>query len=295
MSLGGGGSNRYDEVIEYAYNKNVLTVVAAGNSNANACNFSPASTALALTIGSTTRSDQRSSFSNYGPCVDLFAPGSSITSTWSNSDSSTNTISGTSMACPHAAGVASQIFALDPSLTPGEVAEAVICLATRDIVTSSIPGTPPTPNLFLFNGFSSDSTCLALGSSPPSTPPPPSPAPASPVPLPPPPKPPSLPAPPSSPPLAEVSLGGGWCRQSRSPEVRLTHAQSSCQATLLDCKAACLSMQSWVCTCYSYATSAALDENGDTFNSCSKPDSGGNQPPGVPKKGRCNILQHLRR
>ena len=94
MSLGGNGANRYDGVINAAYDEGVLTVVAAGNSNGNACSYSPASTPLAVTVGSTTRSDSKSSFSNHGPCVDLHAPGSSITAASSESDSATKTISG---------------------------------------------------------------------------------------------------------------------------------------------------------------------------------------------------------
>ena len=81
-------------------------VVAAGNSDDNACNYSPARAAKAITVGSTTRNDARSSFSNYGSCLDIFAPGSSITSAWHTSNSATKTISGTSMATPHVAGIA---------------------------------------------------------------------------------------------------------------------------------------------------------------------------------------------
>ncbi|EOD20350.1 hypothetical protein EMIHUDRAFT_47517, partial [Emiliania huxleyi CCMP1516] len=95
MSLGGGGSNRYDAVIGAAHAEGVLTVVAAGNNNGDACRKSPASTALAITVGSTDRGDGRSSFSNYGPCVDVFAPGRDITAAWSGSDTNTRTISGT--------------------------------------------------------------------------------------------------------------------------------------------------------------------------------------------------------
>ena len=87
-----------------ALDKNIPVVASAGNDNTDACQVAPASEPMVYTVGSTTRSDQRSSFSNYGSCVDIFAPGSSITSTWIGGTTSTNTISGTSMACPHVSG-----------------------------------------------------------------------------------------------------------------------------------------------------------------------------------------------
>ena len=110
MSLGGGASSALDTAVNNSINDGVTYAIAAGNSNANACNYSPARVANAITVGSTTSSDARSSFSNYGTCLDIFAPGSSITSSWSTSDTATNTISGTSMASPHVAGVAALVF-----------------------------------------------------------------------------------------------------------------------------------------------------------------------------------------
>ena len=104
MSLGGGVSTALDQAVANSIAAGVSYAIAAGNSNANACNSSPARVASANTVGSTTSTDARSSFSNFGTCVDLFAPGSSITSSWSTSDTATNTISGTSMATPHVAG-----------------------------------------------------------------------------------------------------------------------------------------------------------------------------------------------
>ena len=121
MSLGGGGGGRFDRIINWAYDEGVVTVVAAGNSNDDACNYSPASTPNAITVGSTESTDTKSGFSNYGRCVDIHAPGSFIKAAWSTGDDSTNTISGTSMACPHVAGVAAQIRADHPELLPGEV------------------------------------------------------------------------------------------------------------------------------------------------------------------------------
>ena len=106
MSLGGGASTATDDAVNRMHNAGVTVVVAAGNENQNACNVSPARAANAITVGSTTNTDARSSFSNYGTCVDVFAPGSNITSAWYTSTSATNTISGTSMASPHVAGIA---------------------------------------------------------------------------------------------------------------------------------------------------------------------------------------------
>ncbi len=100
MSLGGGPNTTVENAVKGAVAKGVTVVVAAGNSNADACNHSPARVPEAITVGSTTKDYTTSSFSNYGPCVDTWQPGSAITSAWRNSDTSTNTISGTSMAAP---------------------------------------------------------------------------------------------------------------------------------------------------------------------------------------------------
>jgi subtilisin family serine protease len=110
MSLGGGVSTALDTAVRNSIADGVTYAIAAGNSNANASNSSPARVAEAITVGSSTRTDTRSSFSNFGSVVDIFAPGSSITSAWATSDTATNTISGTSMATPHVAGVAARIL-----------------------------------------------------------------------------------------------------------------------------------------------------------------------------------------
>lgn len=110
MSLGGGSSTALDNAVNSAVASGITFVVAAGNSGANACNYSPARAASAITVGATTRTDARASYSNYGSCVDIFAPGSGISSAWKNSNTATKTISGTSMASPHVAGVIALII-----------------------------------------------------------------------------------------------------------------------------------------------------------------------------------------
>ncbi|HEV2864176.1 MAG TPA: S8 family peptidase [Pyrinomonadaceae bacterium] len=142
MSLGGGASSALDTAVNNAINSGVTFVVAAGNSNANACNYSPARVAAAITVGSTTSSDARSSFSNYGTCVDIFAPGSSITSAWSTSDTATNTISGTSMASPHVAGVAALYLQGHTSASNATVRNALVNISTTNRLTGIGTGSP---------------------------------------------------------------------------------------------------------------------------------------------------------
>ena len=126
MSLGGGINTSVDAAVANLHNTNGITVVvAAGNSNADACNFSPARAPLAITVGSIDNTDTRSGFSNWGTCLDWFAPGSSITSAWIGSNTATNTISGTSMASPHVAGVAARYLQTHPTATPAAVRAAL--------------------------------------------------------------------------------------------------------------------------------------------------------------------------
>ncbi|MGJ8664481.1 MAG: S8 family peptidase [Marinicella sp.] len=150
MSLGGGASSALDSAVNSAVSAGITMVVAAGNDNSNACSYSPARAASAITVGSTTSTDSRSSFSNYGTCLDIYAPGSSITSTWSTSNTATNTISGTSMAAPHVAGVAALYLDEFPNASPSQVEAAIEGAAIPNKVTDARTGSP---NLLL-NNFS---------------------------------------------------------------------------------------------------------------------------------------------
>jgi subtilisin family serine protease len=142
MSLGGGASTTLDNAVSRSISDGVTYAVAAGNENTNACNGSPARVGSALTVGSTTSSDARSSFSNYGSCVDLFAPGSSITSAWWTSNTATNTISGTSMASPHVAGAAALYLQGHPTASPSTVSSAINGGATTGVVSNAGTGSP---------------------------------------------------------------------------------------------------------------------------------------------------------
>jgi len=152
MSLGGGISTALDNAVANSIASGVTYAIAAGNSNANACNFSPARVGTAVTVGSTTTTDARSSFSNFGTCVDIFAPGSSITSSWNTSDTATNTISGTSMATPHVAGVAALFLQQSPSASPAAVATGLINAATTGVVGNPGSGSPNRLLHSLFSG-----------------------------------------------------------------------------------------------------------------------------------------------
>ncbi|MFJ8635292.1 S8 family peptidase [Streptomyces sp. NPDC093568] len=142
LSLGGGASSTLDTAVRNSIASGVTYAVAAGNSNANASSYSPARVTEAITVGATTSSDARASYSNYGSVLDIFAPGSSITAGWYTSDTATNTISGTSMATPHVAGAAAVYLASHTSATPAAVASALTSGATTNVVTSPGSGSP---------------------------------------------------------------------------------------------------------------------------------------------------------
>jgi len=142
MSLGGGASAALDLAVQNVINDGVVMAVAAGNDGLNACNYSPARAVNAITVGSTTTTDARSSFSNTGTCVDIFAPGSLITSSWIGSSTAITTISGTSMASPHVAGVAAVLIGRYPTSTPAQIATMLRTSATPNVVTSAGTGSP---------------------------------------------------------------------------------------------------------------------------------------------------------
>jgi subtilisin family serine protease len=143
VSLGGGASTAVDDAVKRMIADGVTTAVAAGNGNQggraqDACNYSPARVPGAITVGATTKTDAKTTWSNYGNCVDWFAPGADITSAWIGGGSAeTNTISGTSMATPHVAGVAALYLQTNVRATPVQVREALYAATTKGAVTSS--------------------------------------------------------------------------------------------------------------------------------------------------------------
>jgi len=152
MSLGGSASTTLDTAVASSVAAGVTYGVAAGNGNIlgvrqNACNYSPARVTTAITVGATQSTDAAASFSNYGTCVDILAPGVNITSSWYSSTTATNTISGTSMATPHVVGAAALVLAANPSYTPAQVASYLTTNATSGVVTNVGTGTP---NLLLY-------------------------------------------------------------------------------------------------------------------------------------------------
>ncbi|RYP75220.1 hypothetical protein DL771_002545 [Monosporascus sp. 5C6A] len=158
MSLGGGKSPSLDQAVNAAVEAGLHFAVAAGNDNADACNYSPAAATKAVTVGASALDDSRAYFSNWGKCVDIFGPGLSIQSTWIGSKTAINTISGTSMASPHLAGLLAYFLSLQPSsdseygmaaITPDKLKKNLISIATKGAL-SDIPKN--TPNLLAFNG-----------------------------------------------------------------------------------------------------------------------------------------------
>lgn len=158
MSLGGGKSSLLDDAVNAAVDAGIHFAVAAGNDNADSCNYSPAAAANAVTVGASTLADERAYFSNYGTCNDIFAPGLNILSTWKGSKYAVNTISGTSMASPHIAGLLAYLLSLQPSkdsayavadITPKELKANLISIATEGAL-SDVPS--DTANLLAWNG-----------------------------------------------------------------------------------------------------------------------------------------------
>jgi len=138
LSLGGGKSQAMRDAVQAAVEDGLTMIVAAGNSDMDACNTSPADSPFAITIGATVQGDgnqdERSYYSNYGTCVTLFAPGTAITSAWIGGPTFTNTISGTSMATPHVAGAACQLLSHQPGLTPAELEQEILQTATTGTI-----------------------------------------------------------------------------------------------------------------------------------------------------------------
>jgi subtilisin family serine protease len=158
MSLGGGFSTAVNNAVKAAHNAGVTVVVAGGNSNMDACLFSPSSAPEAITVGATTSTDARASYSNIGTCLDIFAPGSNIKSAWYTGDADYNTISGTSMASPHVAGVAALYLQTDPTASPDDVAAELMAAASPDKITDSGTGSP---NRLLYMGYLTGSGLMA--------------------------------------------------------------------------------------------------------------------------------------
>lgn len=134
MSLGGDASTSLDSAVENLFNNGYVMVVAAGNSNTDACSASPARVSKALTVAATDSTDTRASYSNYGSCVDIFAPGSQINSSWIGSNTATKVLNGTSMATPHVAGVVAEMLQSTPTATPQTISTNLLNQASSNVV-----------------------------------------------------------------------------------------------------------------------------------------------------------------
>ena len=159
MSLGGSVSQALNQAVSDAYNEGLPVVVAAGNDGTSACTSSPASAVEAITVGATTSADSRSSFSNYGSCVDIFAPGTSITSAAHNSNSGTRTLDGTSMAAPHVAGVVALLLDENPARTPAQISTLLNSNSTKGKLSNLLTGSP---NRLLYSVNSNSEPSLDL-------------------------------------------------------------------------------------------------------------------------------------
>ncbi len=160
MSLGGGKSTALDNAVKASISAGVVYAVAAGNDNADACNGSPSNVATAITVGATTVEneagnigDMRASFSNYGKCVTLFAPGQLIKSSWIGSANAVLTISGTSMAAPHVAGAIAVYLGENPSASPASVKSVLLAQADSGNINFACSSTAcrSSPNKLLYS------------------------------------------------------------------------------------------------------------------------------------------------
>jgi subtilisin family serine protease len=160
MSLGGSYTQALNDAVAGSIASGVVYAVAAGNSTTDACTFSPASTPTALTVGATTKLDGQASYSNFGSCVDLYAPGTFILSAYNRSDTDAVYLSGTSMAAPHVAGAAALYLETHPSASPAEVTATLLGAATPNVVAGVPAGSP---NLLLFVGDSATAPAPPAG------------------------------------------------------------------------------------------------------------------------------------
>ncbi|WP_240943214.1 S8 family peptidase [Planosporangium thailandense] len=142
MSLGGGASATIDRAVNASIASGVTYAIAAGNENQNACNDSPARVPAAITVGATDQNDARANFSNFGACVDIFAPGVNIRSDFASADNATQVLSGTSMATPHVTGAAALVLGLHPNFAPQQVRDTLVTNATQNAVANAGPGSP---------------------------------------------------------------------------------------------------------------------------------------------------------